>query len=132
MNGLPKSIETIVRSAEKAAGYPTPAEERLLRDLEWRGFSFQAVVGHFTPDFYHPRTGLVVEIDGPGHYHQYSRRAKILNEDDRRRDQLLKATGKVRKVLRFTNREVFRNKRKVLSVIDDWLHRLGNKKSENN
>ena len=74
-------------------------------------FTRQKPIGHYIADFYAAKLNLVVEIDGEQHF---SAEGKGY---DKYRDLYFKHHGI--KVLRFTNRDVFRN----LNVVLDEIYR---------
>jgi len=89
---------------------PTPFEDLLWRELRasrLEGFKFrrQAVVCHYTCDFFCPSLGLVIEIDGDTHD----------PDADARRDAAIQGAGF--SVLRFTNSDVGNNLSGVLEAI---------------
>jgi len=84
----------------------TDAEKHLwlrLRGKQLKGYQFyrQKVIGQFIVDFYCPKAGLVIELDGGQHYEEAGR------SKDRQRDEALTQMGL--RVLRFSDREVFEN-----------------------
>ena len=74
-------------------------------------FHRQYVIGNYIVDFYCHQAGLVVELDGSGHYEP----EKI--EADRKRTEYLSGLGL--RVLRFTNLEVTRQFAAVCQEIDN-------------
>ncbi|MCJ7521438.1 MAG: DUF559 domain-containing protein [Dehalococcoidia bacterium] len=81
--------------------------ERLLwskvRGKQLKGYQFyrQKIIGNYIVDFYCPKAKLIIEIDGGHHYNDEGiKKDKI--RDDYMRDHKLK-------VLRFSDREVFKN-----------------------
>lgn len=81
--------------------------ERLLwskiRGKQLKGYQFyrQKIIGNYIVDFYCPKAKLIIEIDGGNHYNDEGiKKDKI--RDDYMRDHKLK-------VLRFSDREVFKN-----------------------
>ena|SRR3990170_6230405 len=95
----------------------TDAERYLwsrLRGKQLKGSQFyrQKVIGRYIVDFYCPKAGLVIELDGGQHYEETGK------EKDSVRDEVLKRTGL--KVLRFSDREVFENIGAVMENI--WSH----------
>ena len=74
----------------------------------------------FIVDFYCPKAGLVIELDGGQHFEQ-EHQAR-----DRERDAQLAGVGL--KVLRFDDRQVLRETDVVMEVIyAEVVQRLGNK-----
>jgi very-short-patch-repair endonuclease len=75
------------------------------------GFKFrrQYSIGGYILDFYCPEIKLVVELDGP----QHSRKENLLY--DKERTDYLQILGC--SILRFTNKEINENLKKVLSTI---------------
>lgn len=93
----------------------TDAEQILWRELRrgrFYGVQFyrQKPLLDFIVDFYCPRMGLVIEIDGCQHLEPYHA------ERDRRRDEALAAIGL--NVLRFSNRQVLLEREAVLAAIE--------------
>ncbi len=76
-------------------------------------FFRQRVVGPYICDFVSLDCGLVVEVDGSGHYQNESIKY------DSERDEYLKSLGF--DVLRFSNRDVLNNIEGVLEVIQERL-----------
>jgi very-short-patch-repair endonuclease len=72
-------------------------------------FYRQKPIGNYIVDFYAPRAGLVVEVDGSQHKNDDGRKK------DEIRDAFLENLGL--KVLRFNSREVFKETDAVLEVI---------------
>ena len=81
--------------------------ERLLwskiRGKQLKGYQFyrQKIIGNYIVDFYCPKAKLIIEIDG-GHHYKDEGIKKDKIRDDYMRDHKLK-------VLRFSDREVFKN-----------------------
>jgi very-short-patch-repair endonuclease len=80
-----------------------------------RGFQFnrQKPLGRFIADFYCKPLNLVIEVDGRSHEGR--------EEYDRERDIDLKKLGLT--ILRFADRDVRKNIREVLKVIEGWIER---------
>lgn len=74
-----------------------------LRMDQLKGFRFyrQRPLGNYIVDFYSPRAGLVIEVDGNPHYEG------TRPESDKEKDRYLADNGL--KVLRFSNHEVMRS-----------------------
>ena len=92
----------------------TDAERRLwsavrMKQLKERQFYRQRIIGNYIVDFYCPKCKLVVELDGGQHYSEDG------IENDRQRDEHLTILGL--KVLRFSDRDVFKNLAGVLEKI---------------
>ena len=92
----------------------TDAENLLwskIRRKQLKGYQFyrQNIIGNYIVDFYCPKAHLVIELDGGQHY------SEIGKGKDRIRDDFLTKTGI--KVLRFSDREVFKNMRGVMESI---------------
>ena len=97
----------------------TPAEVKLwsrLRDRQIDGLKIrrQHVIGHFIIDFYCAEAKLCIEIDGDSHAEQV--------EYDQARTEYLNELGYT--VIRFTNREVFKEFEAVLQAIADECRKL--------
>jgi very-short-patch-repair endonuclease len=95
----------------------TEAEQMLwsqIRRKQLQGYQFyrQKIIGNYIVDFYCPKVKFIIELDGGGHYSNEG------VEHDRKRDAYL--TGLGLKVLRFSDREVFKNLKGILEVI--WKH----------
>ena len=86
-----------------------------LRARQMRGFQFnrQKPLGRFIADFYCKPLNLVIEVDGRSHEGR--------EEYDRKRDIDLKKLGLT--ILRFADRDVRKNIREVLKVIEGWIER---------
>jgi len=107
----------LLRSRELRSNM-TDAEQALwsrLRRKQLKGYQFyrQKIIGNYIVDFYCPRAGLVIEVDGAQHYSE-----EIL-EADRRRDDYIRGNGLT--VLRFSNLEVRQN---LDGVVERVLVRL--------
>ena len=86
-----------------------------IRRKQLKGYQFyrQKNIGDYIVDFYCPATKLIVELDGSQHY------SKEGTEKDRMRDNYLSGLGFT--VLRFSDREVFKNMEGVLERIYEHL-----------
>ena len=96
----------------------TDAEKLLwskIRNKQLKGVQFyrQKTIENFIVDFYCPKANLVIELDGGQHYNDEMR------VKDRRRDRILESMGLT--VLRFSDREVFKNEEAVLGKILKYL-----------
>lgn len=93
--------------------------ERLLwskiRNKQLKGYQFyrQKIIGNCIVDFYWPKAKLIVELDGGQHYTAEGK------EKDRERDNHM-VTMEI-KVLRFSDREVFKNINGILETIWNYL-----------
>ena len=92
----------------------TDAEKLLwssLRAKQLKGCQFyrQRIIGDYIVDFYCPKASLVIELDGGQHYTEEG------IEKDRIRDDYLKEHGY--KVLRFSDRDIFKNLTGVIERI---------------
>jgi len=92
----------------------TPAEATLWlmlknKQLEGRRFRRQSSIGNYIVDFYCPSEKLVVELDGAHHFTSSGSNADFI------RDEYLKDLGLT--VIRFENKEVFKNSDGVLDEI---------------
>ncbi|MBA4418776.1 MAG: hypothetical protein C0392_12840 [Syntrophus sp. (in: bacteria)] len=72
-----------------------------MKQLKGSQFYRQKIVGNYIVDFYCPRAGLVIELDGGQHYSEAGKEKDII------RDRFLLSLGL--KVLRFSDREVLQN-----------------------
>lgn len=93
---------------------PTPAEDLLwqhVRDRRLAGMKFyrQVPVDRFVVDFYAPKAGLIIEVDGAIHHKQVAA--------DQERDQILSGLGL--RVLRFSNDQVLEQTDQVLERIKE-------------
>jgi len=96
----------------------TDAERLLwskLRQKQLKGYQFyrQKTIGKYIVDFYCPKANLVIELDGGQHYND------AMKVKDRQRDRILEGMGLT--VLRFSDREVFKNGEAVLEKIWKYL-----------
>ena len=93
--------------------------ERLLwsriRRKQLKGYQFyrQKNIGNYIVDFYCPRGKLIIEIDGGQHY------SKQGKKKDQIRDDYMARLGFT--VLRFSDREVFKNIDEVLERVYEHL-----------
>ena len=85
-----------------------------IRRKQLKGYQFyrQKVIGNYIVDFYCPKANLIIELDGSQHY---SVKGEI---NDRNRDAYMEKLEL--KVLRFSDREVFKNLKGVLETI--WMN----------
>jgi very-short-patch-repair endonuclease len=109
--------DLLLRSRELRSNM-TDAERDLwarLRRKQLNGYQFyrQRIIGNYIVDFYCPRAGLVIEVDGAQHY------SEEMLEADRRRDDYLR--GNALTVMRFSNLEVRQN---LDGVVERVLERL--------
>ena len=97
----------------------TPWERKLwyeyLRNYPVR-FQRQKAIGNYIADFYCAKIGLVIELDGSGHY------TAEQAEKDAVRTKELEVMGLT--VLRFCNEDVHRNFRGVCEYIDLTVNAL--------
>ncbi len=96
----------------------TRAEAILWKNLRMRRFPYkirrQVPIGIYVADFLCMEARLVIEIDGPIHAFQ--------QQYDLAREEILRSKGF--RILRFTNDEVYRDRRKVLSSIEQVIRSL--------
>jgi very-short-patch-repair endonuclease len=71
------------------------------KQLKGRPFYRQKIIAKYIVDFYCPKANLVIELDGGQHY------SEIGKAKDRARDDVLTKMGI--KVLRFSDRDIFKN-----------------------
>jgi very-short-patch-repair endonuclease len=86
-----------------------------LRRIQLKGFQFyrQRIIGNYIADFYCAKASLVVELDGGQHFTDEG------TEADRKRDDYMERQGI--KVLRFSDRDVFKNLEGVMQRIYENL-----------
>ena len=96
----------------------TPAEKKLwfgyLRGEASQKFLRQKPIGNCIVDFYCAAKGLVIEVDGDGHFEDEGIRRDLV------RDNYLEKVRGLR-VLRFTNFEVMKEFEGVCLVVEEWL-----------
>jgi very-short-patch-repair endonuclease len=82
-----------------------------IRRKQLYGFQFyrQKNIGSYIVDFYCPAAKLVIELDGGQHY------SEDVMKEDKKRDDYLSSLGL--QVLRFSDREVFKNTEGVIDKI---------------
>ncbi len=80
-------------------------------------FYRQKVIGNYIVDFCCPKSNLVIELDGGQHYSDEGMKK------DKTRDDYMNKLGL--KVLRFSDRDVFKNLQVVLEVIWENLNPPG-------
>jgi len=73
----------------------------------------QRIIGNYIVDFYCPRSGLVIEVDGGQHYSEEA------VKEDQSRDQYMRDQGM--KILRFSDLEIFENLNGVVEKIYETL-----------
>ena len=83
------------------------------KQLKGRQFYRQKNIGNYIVDFYCPSAKVIIELDGGQHYRQEG------NRRDQVRDKYLESLGF--RVLRFSDREVFKNIEGVLEKIFEHL-----------
>jgi very-short-patch-repair endonuclease len=83
------------------------------KQLKGRQFYRQKNIGDYIVDFYCPSAKLIVELDGGQHYTEEGKRR------DQVKDKYLESLGII--VLRFSDREVFKNIEGVLERIFEHL-----------
>jgi len=110
-----KNLKTLARQLRKNM---TEAEsflwQRIRRkQLKGRQFYRQKNIGNYIVDFYCPSAKVIVELDGGQHYTEEGMRR------DQIRDNYLESRGF--KILRFSDREVFKNIEGVLERIFEHL-----------
>ena len=110
-----KKLKTLARQLRKNM---TEAEsflwQRIRRkQLKGRQFYRQRNIGNYIVDFYCPSAKVIVELDGGQHYTQEGIRG------DQVRDKYLESLGFT--ILRFSDREVFKNIEGVLERIFEHL-----------
>ena len=110
-----KNLRTFARELRKNM---TEAEsflwQRIRRkQLKGRQFYRQKNIGNYIVDFYCPSAKVIVELDGGQHYTEEGMRR------DQIRDNYLESRGF--KILRFSDREVFKNIEGVLERIFEHL-----------
>jgi len=96
----------------------TDAERRLwskIRRKQLKNYQFyrQKNIGNYIVDFYCPAAKLIVEVDGGHHYSSENM------EKDELRDKYLTGLGFT--VLRFSDRDIFKNIDSVLQEVFDHL-----------
>ena len=79
------------------------------KQIKEKRFYRQKIIGNYIVDFYCPKSKLVIELDGGQHYTR-----KGINQD-KRRDKYLQNLEL--KILRFSDRELFKNTEGVLTKI---------------
>ena len=86
-----------------------------IRGKQLNGYQFyrQRPIGNFIVDFYCPAARLVIELDGGQHFEEEGKTRDML------RDEYLRGIGI--KVLRFSDRDVFKN---IEGVIEEILGNL--------
>ena len=108
--------QRLVPAAREKRRQPTHAEkvlwERLRnRQLDGAKFRRQDVIGGYIVDFYCPKAGLVVEVDGPIH--------DRTQDEDASRQRCLEGFGL--RVIRFSNDAVLTDLDRVLEAISSAL-----------
>ena len=83
------------------------------RQLLGKKFRRQIGIGRYTVDFYCPEAGLVIELDGDGHF------SITIDEYEARRTKYLEEEGL--RIIRFENRELYDNLEGVVETIKEAL-----------
>lgn len=114
---LPYNKNLLLRSRELRSNM-TDTERALwsrLRRKQPKGYQFyrQKIIGNYIVDFYCPKAGLVIEVDGAQHY------SEEMLEADKQRDDYLR--GNALTVMRFSNLDVRKN---LDGVVERVLERL--------
>ncbi len=96
----------------------TPAEKKLwdyLRNKQFLNLKFfrQYSIGYYITDFYCPKIKLVIELDGPQHFTEYS------TDYDKVRTEIFESIGI--NVIRFRNSDVMGNIERVLDEIKKFV-----------
>jgi very-short-patch-repair endonuclease len=110
-----KVLKDYARSLRKNM---TDAERLLwsrIRRKQLKSYQFyrQKILGNYIVDFYCPRTRLIIELDGGQHYEEEGMKR------DKKRDSYFENIGL--KVLRFSDRDVFKNLNGVFERIYENL-----------
>ena len=110
-----KNLKKLTRVLRKNM---TDAERFLwskIRRKQLKGYQFyrQKNIGNYIVDFYCPAAQLIVEIDGGQHY------TEDAIEKDKERDEYLGTLAFI--VLRFSNRDIFKNINGVVEEIYNHL-----------
>ena len=116
--------KNIVPTAKVLRKKMTPWERKLwFTYLKSHSFKFvrQKVLGNYIADFYCARAGLVIELDGSGHY---TATGKF---KDRIRTQILENTNLI--VVRFCNLDIDNNFADVCEYIDYLVRKLSQEDS---
>lgn len=105
----------IMERATEMRERQTRYEAAIWQHLQKRGFEQQVVFGgKYIVDFYHPKTRIVVEIDGSYHFTPEGKAA------DAQRTRCLRGFG-VRRVMRFSNAKATRHTQECLAKIDEAI-----------
>lgn len=104
----------------------THAEIRLWLELKGKkmmGYDFhrQKPLGNFIVDFFCYELDLCIEVDGASHD------SVKVQEKDKRKEDCLKSLGL--NVLRFTDREVYRDMGNVLREVEGYIERFEERKA---
>lgn len=86
-----------------------------IRKKQLKGYQFyrQRIIGNYIVDYYCPKAKLVIEIDGGQHYTEKGKKR------DKKRTEYLNSIGF--KILRFSDREVFKNLQGIIEKIYETL-----------
>jgi len=109
------NLKTLSRQLRKNM---TDAERLLwskIRAKQLKGYQFyrQRIIGNYIVDFYCPKAKLVIEIDGGQHYSNKGLEKDKIRDDSIEEQKL--------KVLRFSDRDVFKNLDGVVERIYEFL-----------
>lgn len=86
-----------------------------IRRKQLKSYQFyrQRTIGDYIVDFYCPKAGLIIEVDGGQHYSDKGKRK------DKIRDVCMESLGM--RVLRFSDKKIFGNLEGVLKEIGSYL-----------
>ena len=107
-----RELRTNMTDAEKLLW--SRIRRKQLKDCQ---FYRQKIIGNYIVDFYCPKSSLIIELDGGQHYSDEGMRK------DKIRDDYLKNLGL--SVLRFSDRDVFKNLQGVLEAVWENLNPPG-------
>ncbi|MCL2284081.1 MAG: endonuclease domain-containing protein [Fibromonadales bacterium] len=74
-------------------------------------FHRQQIIGNFIVDFFCPKIGLVIELDGSSHYYKKAY--------DKMREDYLKSLGLT--IIRFSAKDVLQNLKKILQKLEKFI-----------
>jgi len=108
-----ENLKPYARQLRKAGNLAEVLLWKQIKNRQIHGLDFdrQRIIGNYIVDFYCPKHGVVIEIDGGSHNNKI--------DEDENRDEYLKSLGL--KVIRFLDSEVLKNLAGVIEFLLDYF-----------